>query len=64
VRVHRLALIVLVALLCGAFYMAGVWVGAGKTTCVFSEPGVIVCGQGTTPPPVPTKQPAKDDQPA
>jgi hypothetical protein len=60
-----MAVVVLVALLCGAFYVAGVWVGAGRTTCVFSEPGVIVCGRGENPPPVqPGSGQTRDDQPA
>jgi len=56
-RWRRLGLFLAVTLLCGAFYLAGVWVGAGRMTCVYTEPGVIVCGQGGEPPaaPAPSK---------
>jgi hypothetical protein len=48
-RWRRLGLLLVVTLLCGAFYLAGIWVGAGRMTCVYTEPGVIVCGQDEPP---------------
>jgi hypothetical protein len=52
-RVRRIGLLLSVTLLCGAFYFAGIWSGAGSMTCVVSEPSVIRCGQGPAPPAVP-----------
>jgi hypothetical protein len=56
-RWRRLGLFLGVTLLCGAFYLAGVWTGAGRMTCVYTDSGVIRCGQGDAPPaPVRTEQ--------
>jgi hypothetical protein len=43
-RLRRLAVLLSVTLLCGASYLAGIWMGARGTTCVATEPGVLVCG--------------------
>lgn len=63
-RWRRLGLFLAVTLLCGAFYLAGVWVGAGRMTCVYTDAGVIVCGQGETPPPVEPSKVVRKGEPA
>jgi hypothetical protein len=63
-RWRRIVLLVVVTLLCGAFYMAGVWVGAGRMTCVYTDSGVIVCGQGDTPPQTKPSKSVRKGEPA
>ena len=53
-RLRRPLLLIAITMLCGAFYLAGIWSGM-KTdfTCVTTEPGLIVCGSGADAPDVP-----------
>jgi hypothetical protein len=60
-RWRRLGLFLVVTLLCGAFYLAGIWVGAGRMTCVYTDSGVIRCGQGDAPPQSPEPSRAARD---
>jgi hypothetical protein len=56
-RLRRPLLVVAVTVLCGAFYLAGIWSGMhGRMTCTMSSPTEMVCGTsaGTTPPEQPT----------
>jgi hypothetical protein len=60
-RLRRPLLLLAVTLLCGAFYLAGIWSGMhGHLRCVESNSGVLVCGTGddipTTPQPAPAAQ--------
>ena len=44
-RLRRLLLLLCVTLLCGGFYLAGIWFGMqGRMTCTVTSPGRIVCG--------------------
>ncbi len=53
-RLLRYAMLLGVTLLCGAFYLAGIWTAAGRTTCVLTDPGVLVCG--VAPPAAPSEK--------
>jgi hypothetical protein len=58
-RLRRPLLLLAVTLLCGAFYLAGIWSGMhGRMTCVESNPGVMVCSSGDDAPAVPRPAPA------
>jgi len=59
-RLRRPLLVVAVTLLCGVFYLAGIWSGMhGRMTCTMSSPTEMVCGQDAdkTPPAQPTAPP-------
>jgi hypothetical protein len=56
-RLRRPLLVVAVTVLCGGFYLAGIWSGMhGRMTCTMSSPTEMVCGTSAdkTPPEQPT----------
>jgi hypothetical protein len=56
---RRFAVLLAVTLLCGASYIAGIWMAARTTTCVASGPGVLVCGTSPAAPPKAPAEPAR-----
>jgi hypothetical protein len=52
---RRFTVLLAVTLLCGASYMTGIWMAARTTTCVATEPGVLVCGTNPAVPPTPAE---------
>jgi hypothetical protein len=60
-RLRRPLLVVAVTVLCGAFYLAGIWSGMhGRMTCTMSSPTQLVCG--TDADETPPAQPAEPSQ--
>ncbi len=66
-RLRRPLLVLAVALLCGAAYLAGIWTGTStNVTCNVTGPGHIVCGSDPSqlPAPVPPIAPSPAAKPS
>jgi len=60
-RLRRPLLLLAIAVVCGAAYLAGIWTGMNtNVTCTTTGPGQIVCASDSTqlPPPAPPAEPA------
>ena len=61
-RLRRPLLLLVITILCGAAYLAGIWTGMGThVTCVTTSPGRIVCGsdKNQLPTQLPPAEPAQ-----
>jgi hypothetical protein len=57
-HVRRPLLVLAVAVLCAAAYLAGIWTGMSThVTCTATGSGQIVCGDGVRPAPTPPGSP-------